>query len=188
AARSGKAGDKTEPDRVFGGDEHDGDRRGYRLGSERWIRGGRGDHSDPSLHQVRRQLWKSIELILGPAVFNGHVLALDVAAILQALAKCAQTIRHRVRRSGVKKPDHRHRRLLRPRRERPRRRPAEQRYELAPFHPPTHSITSSARASSVGGTSRPSALAVVRLITRSNLVGCSTGMSPGFAPRRILST
>ena len=35
-----------------------------------------------------------------------------------------------------------------------------------------YSITSSARASSVGGTSRPSALAVLRLITSSNLVGC----------------
>src|SRR6185369_8549797 len=52
----------------------------------------------------------------------------------------------------------------------------------------THSITSSARSSSVGGTSRPSALAVVRLMTRSNLVGCSTGRSPGLAPRRILLT
>src|SRR4051794_2771544 len=51
-----------------------------------------------------------------------------------------------------------------------------------------HSITSSARASSVGGISRPSTLAVVRLMMRSNLVGCSTGMSAGFAPRRILST
>jgi hypothetical protein len=51
-----------------------------------------------------------------------------------------------------------------------------------------HSITSSARASSVGGISRPSALAVIRLMTRSNLVGCSTGRSAGFAPRRILST
>src|SRR6266851_5320696 len=38
-----------------------------------------------------------------------------------------------------------------------------------------HSITSSARASGIGGTSRPSALAVVRFTTRSNLVGCSTG-------------
>ena len=36
-----------------------------------------------------------------------------------------------------------------------------------------HSITSSARASSVRGTSRPSALAVLRLITSSNLVGCT---------------
>src|SRR5262249_20567403 len=75
--------------------------------------------------------------------------------------------------------------LLRPRRERPRRRrAAEQRDELAPFH----SITSSARASSVGGTVRPSACAVIRLMTSSNFVACSTGRSPGFAPRKILST
>ena len=51
-----------------------------------------------------------------------------------------------------------------------------------------YSITSSARASNVGGTVRPSAFAVVRLIIRSNLMGCSTGRSAGFAPRRILST
>src|SRR5512132_1805396 len=44
----------------------------------------------------------------------------------------------------------------------------------------THSITSSARASSVGGIFRPSAFAVVRLMTRSNLVDCSNGMSLGF--------
>jgi hypothetical protein len=43
--------------------------------------------------------------------------------------------------------------LLRTRRKRPRRRAAEQCDELAP----PHSITSSARASRVGGTSRPSA-------------------------------
>src|SRR5262245_18918763 len=48
-----------------------------------------------------------------------------------------------------------------------------------------HSIASSARASSVGGTSRPSVLAALRLITSSNFVGCSTGMSAGFAPFRI---
>ena len=51
-----------------------------------------------------------------------------------------------------------------------------------------HSITSSARASSVGGTMMPSAFAVFRLITSSNLVGCSTGRSAGFAPLKILST
>jgi hypothetical protein len=36
---------------------------------------------------------------------------------------------------------------------------------------PLYSITSSARASRVGGTSRPSVLAVLRLMTNSNLVG-----------------
>ncbi len=51
-----------------------------------------------------------------------------------------------------------------------------------------YSITSSARASSDGGMLSPRALAVFRLITSSNFVGCSTGMSPGFAPLRILST
>jgi hypothetical protein len=50
-----------------------------------------------------------------------------------------------------------------------------------------YSITSSARESRVGGTVRPSALAVLRLMTSSNLVGCSTGRSPGLAPLKILS-
>src|SRR5262245_55817166 len=75
--------------------------------------------------------------------------------------------------------------LLRPRRDRPRRRPADQRDEFAP---PDHSITSSAVASSLSGICNPSALAATRLITRSNLVGCSTGISAGFAPRSTLST
>src|SRR5262249_52958964 len=75
-------------------------------------------------------------------------------------------------------------RLLRARRERPRGRTAEQREEGAPFH----SITSSARASSVAGTSSPSALAVLRLITSSYLVGACTGRSAGFSPLRMRST
>jgi hypothetical protein len=53
-------------------------------------------------------------------------------------------------------------------------------------HP--HSITSSAVASSEDGMSRPSAFAVLRLITKSNLVGCSTGRSEGFVPLRIRPT
>ena len=48
-----------------------------------------------------------------------------------------------------------------------------------------YSITSSAVASSVGGTVRPNALAVFRLMTNSNLVGCTTGRSPGLSPLRI---
>src|SRR5215469_1076024 len=51
-----------------------------------------------------------------------------------------------------------------------------------------YSITSSARAIKDFDTSSPSAFAVVTLISRSNFVGCSTGKSLGFAPRRILST
>src|ERR1700716_988173 len=51
-----------------------------------------------------------------------------------------------------------------------------------------YSIITSARASSVGGTSIPSALAVFILMINSKWVGCSTGRSAGWAPFRILST
>ena len=51
-----------------------------------------------------------------------------------------------------------------------------------------HSITSSALTSSVFGTVRPSAFAVLRLIASSNLVGCWTGRSEGFSPLRMRST
>ena len=64
--------------------------------------------------------------------------------------------------------------LLRARRERPCRRAAEKRDEGAA----PHSITSSAVASSVGGTSRPSALAVLRLRINSIFVDCCTGNRP----------
>ena len=51
-----------------------------------------------------------------------------------------------------------------------------------------YSITSSAPISSDCGIVRPRAFAVLRLMTSSNLVGCSTGRSEGLAPLRILST
>src|SRR5262250_3857280 len=51
-----------------------------------------------------------------------------------------------------------------------------------------HSITSSARASTVAGISMPSTLAVLRLITSSYLVGACTGRSAGFSPLRMRST
>ena len=48
-----------------------------------------------------------------------------------------------------------------------------------------YSITLLARANSVGGTVMPRALAVLRLMARSNRVGSSTGNSAGLAPLRI---
>ena len=51
-----------------------------------------------------------------------------------------------------------------------------------------HRITSSAWKRSVGGMVRPRALAVLRLMTSSNFIGCSTGRSAGLAPFKILST
>ena len=97
-------------------------------------------------------------------------------------AKSATTTIPIVFFTGSEIPDYRHRRLLRPRHRRPRRRAPEPRNGLPP---PDHWITSSAVANSVSGMVRPRALAVLRLMTNSNLVGCWTGRSAGFSPLRM---
>ncbi len=51
-----------------------------------------------------------------------------------------------------------------------------------------HSMTLSARSKRSAGISWLIALAVLRLITSSNRVGCSTGMSTGLVPRSTLTT
>jgi hypothetical protein len=53
---------------------------------------------------------------------------------------------------------------------------------------PVHSITAVAMPRSGCGTSIPSAVAVLTLKTRSNVVGCCTGRSGGFAPSRMRPT
>jgi len=52
-------------------------------------------------------------------------------------------------------------------------------------HDSNHSITSSAIASSTGGTVRPSILAAVRLMIKSIFFDSCTGRSAGFAPLRM---
>jgi tripartite-type tricarboxylate transporter receptor subunit TctC len=56
------------------------------------------------------------------------------------------------------------------------------------MHGVAYSITSSARASNVGGTSRSRAFAVFRLITSSYFVGACTGRSAAFSPLSMRST
>src|SRR6516162_8956910 len=118
-------------------------------------------------------------MALRPAIFDCHVLPLNKASFHEALSEPSHERSSLLWRLDMHEANHGHGRLLRPRRERPHGcRAAEQRDELASFH----SITSSARASNAGGTSSPSARAVTRLMTNSNLVGCSTGRSAGLAP------
>src|SRR5262249_12105333 len=144
----------------------------------------RNNHVDATRDEFGRELLHpAVSLTFQPAKLECDIAVLDEFFFPQALAKRCNPVGELAGGPGDEKPDHRHRRLLRACRERPRYRAAEQRDEFAPIH----SITSSARASSVAGISSPIALAVLRLITRSYLVGCSTGRSAGFAPLRILS-
>src|SRR5262249_3510586 len=114
---------------------------------------------------------------------GGESASVDGAELAQRVRKGDGPLALDCRCGRAQVPDGRQLpRLLRARRERPGGcRAAEQRDERAALH----SITSSARASSVGGTSRPSALAVLRFTARSNLVGCSTGGWAGRSPLRM---
>src|SRR5262249_22218593 len=113
------------------------------------------------------------------------VPALDVAGLLEAFLDCRDKSRVWSGRYAGKDADHRHRRLLRARRERPRgRRAGEQRDELTPFDDRAHSITSWARAGNGGGGAGPGVLAVLSLITTSTLGGGWSGRSLGLSPLR----
>jgi hypothetical protein len=132
-------------DRVVRHIEHDGDRRRCILGRECCSEAcGCDDHRDLPANQLGRKVGESFHL-LGPAVVDRYVLALDIAGFFEALAESAQPLGNGFGRSDLEKSDDPHHRLLCPRRQRPRRRAAEQGDERAPRR---HSITSSALASS----------------------------------------
>src|SRR5262249_42052773 len=154
------------------------------LGHRRGDGVGGKDRGDLPTDQIGRQRRQPIDLAFRPAEFNRDVAALDEPHLAQALAECRNTVGVSSRRRAVEKPAHWHRPLLRGRQDRPRHSAAEKGDKVAAFH----SITSSARPRSVSGTSIPSALAVLRLITSSYLVGACTGRSAGFSPLRMRST
>src|SRR5262249_47235218 len=190
AARLGKAGDETKFDGVVADAEDDRDRCGRSLG--RLSNGGlagRSDNGYAPADEVSHERRQPIVSALQPVVFDHHVLALDVAGFVEGFAERSRIAPRGLGRPDVDEADYWHRRLLRARRERPcRRRAAEQRDGRAAFHLPDHSITSSASESRLSEMLTPTAFAVFRLITNSNLVTCCTGRSAGFVPLRMRTT
>src|SRR5262249_33632822 len=170
AARPVETGDEAELNRVAAGYEDDRDRRSRRLGYN--CRGDvmRSDHRHLTAYQIGCEVGQSLDLVLRPAILDHDILALDVAGFTNPLPEGGQITCTIAKRRTAEETDHRHRRLLRPRHERPRdRRAHEQRDELATLHLRGHSITSSAMASSDCGTIISSMRAVCILITNSNL-------------------
>src|SRR5262245_41926474 len=181
-----KVGHQTAADRI-GSERHDNRYLVRRaLGStDRSFAAGH-NHVDGELNQFLRISGEAVQVSASVPLLQQVVAALVVSEVTHAKHELAAQILDR--RICARAPfeiaqPHEFTRL-RVRRERPCGCAAEQRDEVAPLH----SITSSARASSVGGTSRPSAFAVLRLMTSSYFVGVCTGRSAGFSPLRIRST
>src|SRR5262249_21261267 len=144
-----EAGDKAELYRIGAREEDNWNSRGGFF-CRHCRRAVPDDRGYLTVHHFSRKSRQPVVLPAGPAVFDRDVLPLNKANFPQALVECGY---QRRRFAGclvcVDKADKRDG-LLRARRERPRcRRAADKGDELAPFH----SITSSARASSVGGIS-----------------------------------
>src|SRR5262245_34139396 len=141
-----QAGDKSKCYWVACCEENDWNCRGRSFQRQRRRSGERRNDGYSTTNQIGCQRRQLIVAALRPTIFYRQILALDIAGFLQALTESTQAVFVQVRRIAAQKSDHGHRRLLRARRERPRRRAAEQRDELAAG---AHSITSSARASSL---------------------------------------
>ncbi len=183
APRAGETGDETAPDWIADLHEHDRYRARFPSQSRDPRVADHDDHVRGRSHQFARVSLPPLD-VAARTKLDSNVAAIAPTELLESLP-------HRLdpsERLHILGAARQHcdppqpLRLLRSCRERPCcRHTAEKRYELAPLH----SITSSARASSVGGTSMPSALAVLRLTTSSNLVGCMTGRSVGLSPLRM---
>src|SRR6516165_3667940 len=181
-----KAGHDAGLDWVCAGHEHDRNCHRCRFGREsRCYAARRGDDGHPPAYQIGRQFRQRIAFAVRPAIFDDNVTSLHVADFRKPFAERRREFRVWFGGTLMEKADHRHLWLLRARRERPRGcRAAKQRDERATLH----SITSSAIASRDGGTSRPSVLAVLKLMTSSYFVGACTGRSAGYSPLRMRST
>src|SRR5262249_45236524 len=132
-------------------------------------------------------LGEALAASLCPANLNRDVATFHPTEFAQTLHECGEPLALDRGRRGTQESDGRQLAgLLRAHRDRPpNRRAAEQRDELAT---PRHSITSSARASSIGEISMPSVLAVLTLMTNSSLVGNSMGKSATEVPLSMLCT
>ncbi|MGB7100061.1 MAG: hypothetical protein WBD95_15020 [Xanthobacteraceae bacterium] len=79
----------------------------------------RDDHGDLTSNQVGCQRRQPINLTLRPTVFDRHVPPFDIAGLTQAIAERLHKMFNCARRRAVEEPNHRLRRLLRPRSQRP---------------------------------------------------------------------
>jgi len=178
--------------RVEGGSHDDGNRRGCLLECrQRWSR--REDHVDSETDYLGNTFAEAIGPPFSPAPLGHEIPSVHVPdlpqPLQQRLHKWTPGCRPEVLGDGPQTEDANAIDLARrlgsadvcPRESTNR----DVTDEGTALH---HWTISSARASSDGGIVSPSALAVLRLMTSSNFVGCSTGRSAGVEPLRILST
>src|SRR6266480_1053032 len=107
AAWTSETGDKAGCDWIDAASEDDRDRRGctFRRDS-RWAAKG-SNHIDTVGDEIRGQCGQPIIVSLRPAVFDRHVLAIDVARLAQSLVERGDIRRSAGRQAAAEIADHR---------------------------------------------------------------------------------
>jgi hypothetical protein len=81
--------------------------------------------------EIGREARQPVKMTLSPAVFDGNVLAVNVAGFRQSFAKSGLDVRVRIQCSDIEETDHRLGRLLRACRQRTKCRSAQHSDEFA---------------------------------------------------------
>ncbi len=184
SARTSIAGDKSSGDRIGAHREHD---RNPHIRPTHRTEGGplRHDHLGTGAKDFADPPRQRLRVSIAVPLVDDEVAALEVAELAQPVTERRQK---RGRNIGAVGGDPRDVQCSSRLRMRPRSGGDRQQGQGDARGASIHWITSSARSNTDFGITRSSSLAVCRLITNSNLVGCSIGKSPGRAPCRILAT
>src|ERR1700730_2532867 len=190
ASRTRKIRDESVADRIGRVAHDDWNGGGRLLYRAHRRRRSQYDNIDFQSHEFGSNAGKSLVDSIREAPLDGEILSLGITKLPHTLGKSIENFGYgsaRCARNESDPPDLPC--LLYAGSERQHRcHPAEQCDEFASSYCCAHSITSSASCWRRKGTSRPIALAVLRLMTSSNLVGACTGSSAGLSPLRMRST
>lgn len=119
ACRSIETCDQAGFDRVLADDEDNGRRRACRLCSHRRGQCNRGNQGNPAACEIRGQSRETIELALGPPIFDVQISSHDIAGFGKALTKAINGLRPRIVLPTAEKANRRDRLLLPVRAKRP---------------------------------------------------------------------
>src|SRR4029453_2708659 len=109
STRLGQTRDESTPHRIPDLRHHNGNRAGRLLGRPARLGPHRDQDIDPELDELREEVGEPLVSALLPAILNGNGLALDVAALAQALAEGVHIWPGRI--ADIANPRHRAARL-----------------------------------------------------------------------------
>src|SRR5690349_22146837 len=96
---------QAELDRITGGLKHDWNRRPGAFDSQRTGCRCRRDNGDLAVNEIGGKARQPVKVTVGPAIFDGNVLTVDVTRLLQSCAECGLKVSVRIGSSDIEESD-----------------------------------------------------------------------------------